>query len=135
MLFCLMRVGPGLHFFATAMVAAGTLLSAFWILSANSWMQTPAGYAINEVGQYVPADWWAVIFNPSFPYRFVHMVLAAYLTTAFVVGGVGAWHLLRDPQDRPARIMFSMALWMALAVAPLQEIGRESGRGRGGKSG
>src|SRR3546814_331668 len=84
MLFGLKRVGPGLHFFATAMVAAGTLLSAFWILSANSWMQTPAGYAINEVGQYVPADWWAVIFNPSFPYRFVHMVLAAYLTTAFV---------------------------------------------------
>src|SRR3546814_102334 len=122
MLFGLKRVGPGLHFFATAMVAAGTLLSAFWILSANSWMQTPAGYAINEVGQYVPADWWAVIFNPSFPYRFVHMVLAAYLTTALVVGGVGAWHLLRDPQDRPARIMFSMAMWMALAVAPLQVV-------------
>lgn len=122
MLFGLKRVGPGLHFFATAMVAAGTLLSAFWILSANSWMQTPAGYALNEAGQYVPADWWAVIFNPSFPYRFVHMVLAAYLTTAFAVGGVGAWHLLRDPQDRPARIMFSMAMWMALAVAPLQVV-------------
>ena len=59
-------------------------------------MQTPAGYAINDVGQFVPDDWWAIIFNPSFPYRLVHMVLAAYLTTAFVVGAVGAWHLLRD---------------------------------------
>ena len=86
MLFGMERVGRGLHFFATLMVAAGTLMSAFWILSANSWMQTPAGYAINAAGQFVPADWWAVIFNPSFPYRLVHMVLAAYLTTAFVVG-------------------------------------------------
>jgi cytochrome d ubiquinol oxidase subunit I len=122
MLFGLKRVGPGLHFFATVMVALGTLLSAFWILSANSWMQTPSGHAMNEVGQYVPADWWSVIFNPSFPYRLVHMVLAAYLTTAFVVGGAGAWHLLRDAQDRSARIMFSMAMWMALLVAPLQVV-------------
>src|SRR3546814_4761432 len=122
MLFGLKRVGPGLHFFATLMVAAGTLMSAFWILSANSWMQTPAGYGINETGQFVPIDWLAAIFNPSFPYRFVHMVLAAYLTTALVVGGVGAWHLLRNPQDRPARLMFSMAMWMALLVAPLQVV-------------
>jgi cytochrome d ubiquinol oxidase subunit I len=120
MLFGLNRVGPKLHFFATLMVAVGTLSSAFWILSVNSWMQTPAGYGINQVGQFVPDDWWAVIFNPSFPYRFVHMVLAAYLTTAFVIGGVGAWHLLRDPRDRGARIMFSMAMWMALIVAPIQ---------------
>ena len=122
MLFGRKRVGPGLHFFATVMVAVGTLISAFWILAANSWMHTPAGYTMSDVGQYVPADWWAVIFNPSFPYRFVHMVLAAYLTTAFVVGGVGAWHLLRDPEDRPARLMFSMAMWMALIVAPLQVV-------------
>mgnify|MGYP002014983956 FL=1 len=120
MLFGMNRVGPRLHFFATLMVAAGTLLSSFWILSANSWMQTPAGYGINDVGQYVPDDWWAVIFNPSFPYRLVHMVLAAYLTTAFVVGGIGAWHLLKNNRDRGARIMFSMAMWMALLVAPLQ---------------
>ncbi|MEQ8356312.1 MAG: cytochrome ubiquinol oxidase subunit I [Kiloniellaceae bacterium] len=120
MLFGLSRVGPKLHFLATVMVAVGTLFSAFWILSANSWMHTPAGYEINAVGQFVPADWWAVIFNPSFPYRLVHMVLAAYLTTAFVVGGVGAWHLLRDYYDQGARIMFSMAMWMALIVAPLQ---------------
>jgi len=120
MLFGRGRVGPKLHFFATLMVAAGTLASAFWILSVNSWMQTPAGYAVNDVGQFVPTDWFAAVFNPSFPYRFVHMVLAAYLTTAFVVGAVGAWHLLKDNRDRHARIMFSMAMWMALVVAPLQ---------------
>src|SRR5271155_6123029 len=85
MLFGWTKVGPGLHFFATLMVAAGTLLSAFWILSANSWMQTPAGYTTNDAGQFVAVDWFAVVFNPSFPFRFVHMVLAAYLTTALVV--------------------------------------------------
>ncbi len=120
MLFGMSRVGKGLHFFATLMVAGGTLLSAFWILSANSWMQTPAGFAINDKGQFIPVDWWAVIFNPSFPYRLVHMVLAAYLTTAFVVGGVGAFHLLRDTRNEAARLMFSMAMWMAAIVAPMQ---------------
>jgi cytochrome d ubiquinol oxidase subunit I len=120
MLFGMQRVGKGLHYFATLMVAAGTLFSAFWILSANSWMHTPAGYAINAAGQFVPADWWAVIFNPSFPYRLVHMVLAAYLTTAFVVGGVAAFHLLQDRLNEGARAMFSMALWMATLVAPVQ---------------
>ncbi|MET0193331.1 MAG: cytochrome ubiquinol oxidase subunit I [Hyphomicrobiaceae bacterium] len=120
MLFGRERVGKGLHMFATTMVAAGTFFSAFWILSVNSWMQTPAGYAINAVGQFIPADWWAAIFNPSFPYRLVHMVLAAYLTTAFVVGGVGAFHLLRDARNEGARVMFSMAMWMAAIVAPIQ---------------
>jgi cytochrome bd ubiquinol oxidase subunit I len=120
MLFGMQRVGHGLHFFATLMVAVGTLLSAFWILSANSWMHTPAGYGTNAVGQFIPLDWWAVIFNPSFPYRLVHMVLAAYLTTAFVVGGVGAFHLLRDSRNEGARVMFSMAMWMAALVAPVQ---------------
>ena len=120
MLFGRERVGKGLHMFATTMVAAGTFFSAFWILSVNSWMQTPAGYAINAVGQFIPADWWAVIFNPSFPYRLVHMVLAAYLTTAFVVGAVGAFHLLRDARNEGARVMFSMAMWMAAIVAPIQ---------------
>ncbi|MBB3066779.1 cytochrome ubiquinol oxidase subunit I [Limibacillus halophilus] len=120
MLFGKERVGPGLHFFATLMVAVGTLFSAFWILSVNSWMQTPAGYGMNDVGQFIPVDWWAVVFNPSFPYRLVHMVLAAYLTTAFAVGAVGAWHLLHDRDNRPALIMFSMAMWMAALVAPLQ---------------
>ena len=120
MLFGEKRVGPGLHFFATLMVAFGTLISATWILSVNSWMQTPAGYSITIAGQFVPEDWWAVIFNPSFPYRFVHMVLAAYLTTAFVVGGIGAWHLLKDNTSPGARVMFSMAMWMAALVAPMQ---------------
>ena len=120
MLFGLKRVGPKLHFFATLMVAVGTLISATWILAANSWMQTPAGFTVNEAGQFVPVDWWAVIFNPSFPYRLVHMVLAAYLTTAFVVGAVGAYHLLRGDAPKRAKTMFSMAMWMAAVVAPIQ---------------
>src|SRR5438270_4215858 len=120
MLFGLERVGHRLHFFATLMVAIGTLISAFWILSANSWMQTPTGYAVNASGQFVADDWLKVIFNPSFPYRLVHMVLAAYLTTAFVVGAVGAYHLLRDSHLAGARVMFSMAMWMAALVAPIQ---------------
>jgi len=122
MLFGLNRVGRGLHMFATVMVALGTAFSAFWILAVNSWMQTPAGHAINEAGQFVPTSYWDVIFNPSFPYRFVHTLLAAYLTTAFLVGAVGAYHLLRDRNNEGARIMFSMAMWMAVIVAPLQII-------------
>ncbi len=122
MLFGLNRVGPRLHFMATLMVAAGTFMSAFWILATNSWMQTPAGYGVNEVGQFIVTDWWAVIFNPSFPYRLVHMVLAAYLTTALVVGAVGARHLLREAGNAHARMMFSMAMWMAALVAPVQMV-------------
>lgn len=120
MLFGRSRVGDGLHMFATAMVAVGTLMSAFWILSANSWMQTPQGHGVNAAGQFVPEDWWAIVFNPSFPYRLVHMVMAAYLTTAFVVGGVSALHLLRDRENPVARRGFSMAMWMAVIVTPLQ---------------
>ena len=139
MLFGLERVGHKLHFVATLMVAFGTLVSTFWILSANSWMQTPDGYAMNAAGQFIAVDWWKVIFNPSFPYRLVHMVLAAYLTTAFVVGAVGAYHLLKDASNsrrdlsreplhtsrhhagrEGPRVMFSMAMWMATLVAPIQ---------------
>lgn len=120
MLFGRERVGEKLHMFATAMVAFGTLVSATWILSVNSWMQTPAGYAMNDVGQFIPDDWWQIVFNPSFPYRLTHMVLAAYLTTALVVGGAGALHLLRNRADMAARRMFSMAMWMLIVVAPLQ---------------
>ena len=120
MLFGRERVGDRLHMFATAMVAFGTLMSATWILAVNSWMQTPAGYGVNDLGQFIPQDWWQIIFNPSFPYRLVHMVLAAYLTTALVVGGVGGLHLLRNREDAPARRMFSMAMWMLIVVAPLQ---------------
>ncbi|NLG77779.1 MAG: cytochrome ubiquinol oxidase subunit I [Xanthomonadaceae bacterium] len=120
MLFGLKRVGPRLHFAATLAVAFGTLLSAFWILSANSWMQTPAGHAVNDIGQFVPDDWMTIIFNPSFPYRLIHTVLAAYLTTALVVGAVAAWHLLRDRLNEGARVMFAMASGMIAVTAPIQ---------------
>jgi cytochrome d ubiquinol oxidase subunit I len=102
------------------MVAMGTLFSAFWILSANSWMQTPVGYATNAAGQFVPQDWWAIIFNPSFPFRLAHTVLAAYITTALAVGGVGAWHLLRERSNEAARVMFSMAMGLIAVAVPLQ---------------
>ena len=120
MLFGLNRVGPRLHFAATCLVATGTLFSAFWILSANSWMHTPAGFSVALDGRLMPEDWWAIVFNPSFPYRLAHTVTAAYLTTAFIVGAVGAWHLLRDAVNPRARLMFSMAMWMAAVVAPVQ---------------
>ncbi|MDB4213491.1 cytochrome ubiquinol oxidase subunit I, partial [Octadecabacter sp.] len=120
MLFGRERVGEKLHMFATAMVAVGTLMSATWILSVNSWMQTPAGFSINDVGQFVPEDWWAIVFNPSFPYRLVHMVLAAFLTVAFVVAAVSALHLMRDKTDKESRRSFSMAMWMAIIVTPIQ---------------
>jgi cytochrome d ubiquinol oxidase subunit I len=121
MLFGLDRVGKKLHFLATLMVAVGTAISAFWILSVNSWMHTPVGWALNEGGQFVPAaPWIEIIFNPSFPYRLVHTVIAAYLTTALVVGGVGAWHLLRRHGTAEVRKMFSMAMWMLALVAPVQ---------------
>ena len=120
MLFGMKRVGKGLHYAATLAVAVGTFISAFWILSANSWMQTPVGYSLNAAGQFVPEDWWEIIFNPSFPYRLVHTVLAAYLTTALVVGAVGAWHLLHDRANEGARVMFSMAMGMIIVTAPVQ---------------
>lgn len=122
MLFGREKVGPRLHMFATTMVAIGTLMSATWILAANSWMQTPAGYSINEAGQFTPEDWWAIIFNPSFPYRLVHMVLAAFLSTSFAVAGVAGWHLLKDRNNSATMRMFSMAMWMAAVVAPIQII-------------
>ncbi len=121
MLFGMSKVGPKLHFAATLMVAVGTFISAFWILSANSWMQTPQGWGINDKGQFIMVDGWlSVIFNPSFPYRLVHTVMGAYLTTALVVGAVGAWHLLKDKAEPHARKMFAMAMGMIMVVAPLQ---------------
>lgn len=124
MLFGMQRVGPVLHLLSTCAVAAGTLISATWILASNSWMHTPQGHAIVD-GRVVPVDWVAVIFNPSFPYRLVHMVLAAYIATALVVAGTAAWHLLRRPGNAAGeahRTMLSMAMWMLLAVAPLQAL-------------
>lgn len=120
MLFGWDRVSPKMHFAATIIVAAGTLISAFWILSANSWMQTPRGFEIGANGLLVPVNWLKIIFTPSFPYRFIHMITAAYLTTAFTVGAIGAFYLLRQIHVRHARIMFGMAMIMALFVAPFQ---------------
>jgi cytochrome bd ubiquinol oxidase subunit I len=124
MLFGWDKVGDRLHFFATCMVALGTLTSAFWILSANSWMQTPAGHTI-ENGVAVPVDWFAIVFNPSFPLRYAHMVMGCYLTTAFAVAGMSAWMILRAYKEPPekvhgARVSMSMALWFAAAFVPVQ---------------
>ncbi len=94
MLFGWNKVGPGLHFLSTCMVALGTLMSTFWILASNSWMHTPQGFEIHN-GQVVPVDWFAVIFNPSFPYRLLHMSVAAFLSSAMFVGASAAWHLLK----------------------------------------
>lgn len=127
MLFGWNKVGERLHFFSTCMVAFGTLVSAFWILSANSWMHTPAGFELRD-GTFYATDWLEVIFNPSFPYRYVHMVLAAYCTTGLVVGSVGALHLLRGTCTEPARVMLHMALGFLAVVVPLQLIaGHEHG--------
>jgi cytochrome d ubiquinol oxidase subunit I len=121
MLFGWDRVGPGLHYFATCMVALGTLMSTFWILASNSWMHTPQGYAIVN-NQVIPIDWLQVIFNPSFPYRLLHMTTAAFLSSAFFVGASAAWHLLKGRNTPAMRTMLSMALWMALIVSPIQAL-------------
>ncbi len=127
MLFGRGRVSDATHLLATALVAVGTLLSAFWILAANSWMQTPAGYEI-EGGRFLPSDWHAIIFNPSLPYRLVHMVLACYLNTALVVAGVGAFYLLRGKAAEHAQVMLRMALPFIALLAPAQIIaGHEQG--------
>jgi cytochrome d ubiquinol oxidase subunit I len=120
MLFGEKKVGPRLHFLATAIVAFGTLVSAFWILSANSWMQHPTGFVIDERGRFIATDWIKVIFSPTLPLRFAHMTLAAYLTTALVVGAASAWSLLKTPGQPESKIALRMAVGMCLIVAPLQ---------------
>lgn len=119
MLFGRDRVPPPVHFFSALMVAVGTLFSAFWILSANSWMQTPAGFRLED-GIFHPADWLQIVFNPSFPYRLAHMVTAAYLTTAFVVMGVSAWYLLRQRSRREATVGLKLGVGLVAVFAPLQ---------------
>lgn len=120
MLFGMKKVGPRLHFFATCAVAMGSLFSAFWILSANSWMHTPAGYSMAADGRFIAEDWWAIIFNPSFPYRLAHMTLAALLGTATLVAGASAWQLLKAANNPRARLQFSMALWLIVVLMPVQ---------------
>jgi cytochrome bd ubiquinol oxidase subunit I len=121
MLFGWRRVSPRVHFFATCMVAVGTLFSTFWIISANSWMHTPAGYAIKD-GVFYPDSWFKIIFNPSFPYRLVHMTLAAFITTCFVVGGVSAVYLLRGRHREAAMLQLKLAVAFAAVAVPLQII-------------
>lgn len=121
MLFGWNKVGPKLHFTATLLVTLGTTISAFWIMSANSWMQTPTGYTI-EAGKYVVNDWFATIFNPSAIPRFTHMVMASYVTTCFVVAGVSAWYLLKQRQQELAKKCFAFALGAAVIVTPLQVV-------------
>ena len=121
MLFGWRKVSDRLHFFATCMVALGTLISTFWIISANSWMQTPQGHAIVD-GIFVPVDWWAIIFNPSFPYRLAHMVLAAFITTCFVIGGVSAWYLRGGVHVDAAKRMLRHAVAFAAIAVPLQVV-------------
>lgn len=121
MLFGRERVGPTLHMFSCLAVAIGTAVSASWILAVNSWMHTPAGFTIAENGQFMPVDWLEIMFNPSFLHRFAHTLTAAYITTAFVVGGVGAYHLLKGRADnKGVTTMFSMGMWMAALVVPVQ---------------
>src|ERR1700761_1127781 len=119
MLFGWQRVSPRAHFFATRMVAVGTLISTFWILASNSFMQTPQGFAM-ENGRIVPVDWMKVIFNPSFPYRLAHMTIAAFIVAGFIVAACGAWHLLHGRRDAPIKRSFSMALWILLLLTPVQ---------------
>ena len=119
MLFGWKRVPPWLHVTSALLVAFGTTMSGFWILAANSWMQTPTGHVIRE-GIAYPADWWAIVFNPSFPYRFAHMMTAAYLTTSVVVLAVGARYLLAGNFQTEAKTMMRMGLGMVAILAPLQ---------------
>lgn len=120
MLFGWGRVSKKMHFASTCIVAIGTFISAFWIISANSWMQTPQGFEIGSDGLLYPTSWLEIIFNPSFPYRLTHMLIAAYLTTAFTVGGISAYYLWRDIHVKHAKIMFAMAMIMAVFISPIQ---------------
>ena len=119
MLFGWQRVPKSLHFIATLLVTFGTTVSAFWIMSANSWMQTPSGYQIID-GKYIVDSWWAVVFNPSFIPRFIHMLLASYVTTCFVVMAVASYYFLKKTNVLLAKKCLSFALGAALLVVPLQ---------------
>ncbi|MDH0863467.1 cytochrome ubiquinol oxidase subunit I [Mitsuaria sp. GD03876] len=119
MLFGRERVSPRVHFIATATVAFGTTLSAFWILSLNSWMQTPQGHEIRD-GVMHAVDWWAIVFNPSFPYRLAHKLLASGLTAAFLIAGVSAWQMLKGVERAETKRVLRLGLTMAAVLIPLQ---------------
>ena len=120
MLFGMDRVPGWVHVTSSVLVAFGTTVSAFWILALNSWMQTPAGEAQTPAGALIAGDWLAVIFNPSFPYRFAHMLLASGLTAAFLVAGLSAWRLLKAGGDAAARGTLRTGVLIAAVLAPLQ---------------
>ncbi|AGJ02162.1 cytochrome ubiquinol oxidase subunit I [Rickettsia prowazekii] len=120
MLFGFNKVTKKVHFISTLIVAIGTIISAFWILAASSWMHTPAGFELRDEGFFYPLNWLEIIFNPSFPYRFFHMITASYLTTSFVIGGVASFYLLNNRYKKHAKIMLFMAVLMALIVSPIQ---------------
>ena len=125
MLFGWGRVSKRMHFASTAIVAIGTLISGFWILAANSFMQTPQGFMMGADGLLYPTNWLEIIFNPSFPYRYAHMMTAAFLTTAFVIGGIGAYYIQSKKHTdhrQHGRVMLGMAMVMAIFVAPLQVV-------------
>jgi cytochrome bd ubiquinol oxidase subunit I len=125
MLFGMNRVPPWLHVTATFLVAVGTTLSAFWILALSSWMQTPAGHVVEKSaagGVLIAGDWLAVIFNPSFPYRLTHMLLASFLTASFVLAGLSAWRLLKARADAAALRTLRTGVVLAAVLAPLQAL-------------
>ncbi len=119
MLFGAHKVRPAVHFFCTVMVALGTLISTFWIIAAISWMHTPQGHVL-EGGVFSPGDWWAIVFSPSFPYRLTHMVLAAFITTCFVIGGTAAWYLRRGVHRHMALRMLKLSVAFGAIAVPAQ---------------
>ena len=119
MLFGMDRVSGRVHVASSIIVAFGTTVSAFWILALNSWMQTPAGHAVAD-GQLIAGSWLAVIFNPSFPYRLAHMLLASGITAAFVVAGLSAWRLIKAANDAAARKTLVFGARLAAVLVPLQ---------------
>lgn len=119
MLFGWKKVPPKLHFMATLFVGIGTTISAFWIMSANSWMQTPSGYIV-ENGKYLVDNWWAAVFNPSFVHRMMHMILASYVTSCFVICAVASYLLLKKTHTQIGKTCLSFGMWAALLVVPLQ---------------
>jgi cytochrome d ubiquinol oxidase subunit I len=122
MLFGEQRVGEKLHFVACLIVATGTVISAFWIVAANSWMQTPVAFITTADGRFVATDFWGVVFNPSMPYRLAHMIVASFITGGFVVTGVSAFWLWRgrETDQGPARVAFSICLWLLAFLVPAQ---------------
>lgn len=119
MLFGAHKVRPAVHFFCTIMVALGTLISTFWIIAAISWMHTPQGHVLDG-GVFSPGDWWQIVFSPSFPYRLTHMVLAAFITTCFVIGGTAAWYLRRGVHHDMARRMLRLSVVFGAIAVPAQ---------------